>query len=72
MNAYIESYHSILESECFSLYEFRTYAEAYETVAKFVKFYNSRRIHGSIHWLSPEEYYRGVLDNSVKAIEITA
>lgn len=72
MNAYIESYHSILEGECFSLYEFMSYAEAYETVTKFVKFYNSRRIHGSICYLSPEEYYRGVLNNTVKAIEITA
>lgn len=72
MNAYIESYHSILESECFSLYEFRSYAEAYETVVNFVKFYNSRRIHGSINWLSPEEYYHGVLDNRIKAKEITA
>jgi transposase InsO family protein len=72
MNAYIESYHSILESECFSLYEFRTYAEAYETAAKFVSLYNQRRIHGSIHYLPPEEYYQGVMNNSVKAIEITA
>jgi len=72
MNAYIESYHSILERECFSVYEFRSYAEAYEEVARFVKFYNSRRIHGSIHWLSPEEYYQGVLNKTIKGIEITA
>jgi transposase InsO family protein len=43
-----------------------------ESVANFVKFYNSRRIHGSINWLSPEEYYHGILDNRIKVKEITA
>jgi putative transposase len=46
-NAHIESFHSILEEECLSRYEFRTYAEAYEVVTDFIGNYNSRRIHSS-------------------------
>nr|WP_278308956.1 IS3 family transposase [Lutispora thermophila] len=72
MTAYIESYESILERECFYVYEFRTYAETYEEVARFLKFYNSKRINGSIHWLSPEEYHQRVLNRTIKGIEITA
>ena len=30
------------------------------------------RIHVSVYWMSPEEYYKGVRDNTVIAIEITA
>ncbi|WP_094545536.1 integrase core domain-containing protein [Petroclostridium xylanilyticum] len=71
-NAHIESYHSILEDECLSWYEFRNYCEAYEAVAHFVEFYNNRRIHGSIYGLSPTEYYEGVISNTVKALEIKA
>lgn len=52
LNAHIESYHSILEDECLSRHSFCCYAEAYETVAEFVRFYNTRRIHGSIHGLA--------------------
>ena len=69
-NAHIESYHSILEDECLSRYEFRNYCEAYEAVVQFVEFYNNRRIHESIYGLSPMEYYKGVISNTVKPLKI--
>jgi putative transposase len=57
-NAHIESFHCILEEECLSRYEFTTYAEAYETVANFMRHYNSRRIHSSLQYRTPDECYR--------------
>ncbi|MFX4301500.1 transposase [Alicyclobacillus tolerans] len=57
MNAYIESYHRLLEDECLSMYEFETYAEAYQAVVEFVSRYNNRRLHSSLHYLSPAEFY---------------
>ncbi|HOJ78325.1 MAG TPA: IS3 family transposase [Bacillota bacterium] len=39
-NAHIESFHSILENDCLSRYEFQTCAEAYEKVSDYLKFYN--------------------------------
>lgn len=56
-NAHIESFHSILEDDCMSRYEFRTYAEAYEKISNFFRFYNKVRIHGSIRDLAPETFY---------------
>ncbi|AVX21727.1 Integrase core domain-containing protein [Carboxydocella sporoproducens DSM 16521] len=56
MNAHIEAFHSILEAECLSLYEFQTYAEAYKVVSDFIKFYNEERIHSGLNYLSPAEF----------------
>ncbi|TQR40449.1 IS3 family transposase [Paenibacillus popilliae] len=48
MNAHIESFHRILQDDCFSRYEFQTYGEAYQVVSEFIRFYNERRIHSSL------------------------
>ncbi len=48
LNAYIESFHSILEDECYSRNEFETFQEAYEVVNNYLDYYNNRRRHGSI------------------------
>ena len=39
-NAHIESFHRILEDECFKINEFQNYAEAYKIVNEFMIFYN--------------------------------
>jgi transposase InsO family protein len=59
-----------LKDECLSRYEFRNYCEAYNAVVQFVEFYNNRRIHGSIYGLSPMEYYKGVISNTIKPLKI--
>ncbi|NLM68916.1 MAG: transposase family protein [Firmicutes bacterium] len=48
MNAHIESFHSILESDCLSRHEFHSYAKAYKCVNEFMDYYNHRRRHGSL------------------------
>ncbi|EMA6343477.1 transposase [Bacillus cytotoxicus] len=50
MNAYIESFHRLLEYECLKRCMFQTYAEAYQEVVTYIEFYNNRRIHSSI-WI---------------------
>ena len=57
MNAHIESYHRLLEDECLAINEFATYAEGYQAVVEFVELYNTRRLHSSLHDLSPTEFY---------------
>jgi putative transposase len=57
MNAHIEAFHSILEEECFRRNVFDTYGEAYEMVSEFMLFYNERRIHASIGYRPPKEFY---------------
>jgi putative transposase len=69
-NAHIESFHSILEDDCLSRYEFKTYAEAYEKVSEYLKFYNKIRIHGSIRDMAPEAFYYESLKKSMNIAEI--
>lgn len=46
-NAYIESFHRIFEDECIGIHEFNNFAHAYTEVAKFMKRYNTKRLHSS-------------------------
>jgi putative transposase len=59
-NAYIESFHSILERECYLRNCFATYEEAFAEVDRFIRYYNNDRIHGSLYDWPPKEYLRMV------------
>jgi len=69
-NAHIESFHSILESECYQRNEFETYQQTYKIVTSFIQHYNRVRIHGSIYDLSPYEYMGAIENGEVKPKEI--
>ncbi|MBW7453875.1 IS3 family transposase [Paenibacillus sepulcri] len=69
-NAHIESFHSILEAECYRRHEFETYPQAYEIVSQFIQDYNRIRIHGSIYDLSPYEYMQAVKQGTVAPKQI--
>lgn len=56
MNAYVESFHSILERECFQRHFFESYEEAFRVVDRFMYFYNTKRLHGSLKDMPPVEY----------------
>lgn len=57
-NAHIEAFNAILEEECLSRQEFTSYAEAYATVADFIRFYNDSRIHSATKYLPPLDCYQ--------------
>lgn len=69
-NAHIESFHRILEDDCLKKYEFQSYAEAYEAVNEFMEFYNKRRIHSSLRFVSPNEFYNLHFGENLTNIEI--
>ena len=48
MNAHIESFHSILQKDCYNRYEFTSYIEVYEAVSEYMDYYNKRYRHGSL------------------------
>jgi putative transposase len=60
MNAYIESFHSLLEDNLFSQAIFMTFEEAYAELDKYMDFYNHRRMHGSLKRMSPEKFSKWV------------
>jgi putative transposase len=70
MNAHIESFHRILEDHCLSRYEFNSFAEAYQVVSEFMKFYNKVRIHGSIQDIAPLEFLEKAELQAIKIKEV--
>jgi transposase InsO family protein len=58
-NGKIERYHRTISEECLrikspvSVDDFRTYIEDY------INFYNTKRLHSSLHYLTPEDYLLG-------------
>lgn len=53
MNAYIESFHSLLERHLMGRRRFETLEEAYEALDRYMDFYNNRRLHGSLRRMAP-------------------
>lgn len=53
MNAYIESFHSIIERNLFNKKEFESFDEAYASIDQYMDFYNNRRMHGSLRRMAP-------------------
>jgi putative transposase len=46
------------KENCYRRNSFETYEQAFDTVDRYIRFYNERRLHGSLHDLSPAEYLR--------------
>ncbi len=56
-NACIESFHSILKKELIYCTKFQTKQQAYDEIYRYIEFfYNRKRIHSSIGYLSPVRY----------------
>jgi putative transposase len=72
MNAHIESFHAILEDECYSQNEFQTFLDAYTEVSKYMSYYNERRRHGSLNYQSPRQYHQAFMSNSIRRTAIVA
>lgn len=65
-NAYIESFHSILERECFLRNRFSSFEEAYAVVDRFIQYYNTKRIHSSLMDHSPTQYLQLVQQGIIR------
>ena len=62
-NAHIESFHNLLQDEKLKYYSFKTFKEAYIAVYEYMDYYNNRRIHGSLDYMIPVEFYNS--NNSI-------
>ena len=71
-NAHIEAFHSILEEDCLRFYEFESFAEAYHVITEFMRYYNEVRLHSSIGYRPPLEYYNDIMSKSEKALKMCA
>ncbi len=64
-NAFIKAFNSIIELEILQVRYFKTFETVYEAVMKFIEFYNVRRLHGSLGFLSPKMFIEGVNNGSI-------
>lgn len=69
-NAHIESFHRIFQDECIGVYEFDNYKEAYIEVSRFMKRYNTNRIHSSLKYKTPHEFYEQNFGKEIESMEI--
>lgn len=65
LNAHIESFHSILERDCYAKNEFESYTAAHKTVTKFIDFYVNRYLHGSLKDMPPAKFHEMVINFGV-------
>lgn len=64
-NAHIESFHRIFQDECIGAYRFESFEGAYYEVSRFMKRYNKNRIHSSLKYKTPNEFYKQNLGKEV-------
>jgi len=69
-NAHIESFHRIFEDECIGVYEFDSYKDAYVEVSRFMKRYNTNRLHSSLKYKTPNEFYAQNLGKEIESMAI--
>lgn len=54
-NAYIESYHSILNRELCNRFVFDSFEEAGREITNYLQYYNEKRLHSGLGYRSPKE-----------------
>ena len=64
-NAYIEAFNSILETEVLKVQYFKTFEDVYASMIRFIDFYNTRRLHGSLGFKSPKMYIEGLMNGEI-------
>ena len=64
-NGHIESWHATLERELLTRNQYETYTELKEKVAAYITVYNTKRIHSSIGYNTPDEYLSAWQKNKI-------
>ena len=60
-NAAQESFHASLKKECIYQHKIRNYLQAYSLIYNYIEnFYNTKRIHSSINYLSPCDFEKSL------------
>jgi putative transposase len=64
-NGFIESFHSIIQSEFNERFEFDTIEECRQKLKEWITFYNNERIHSAIGYRTPRECHEEYMKNSL-------
>lgn len=72
LNAYVESFFSIVDRELFKGRVYESYSEAYGEMVDFISHYNKDRPHGSLNMMTPKEFTRKFEKDTKKEPELVA
>lgn len=68
-NAYIEAFHSIQQHELIDRHSFASFYDARQQIGKYMHWYNCRRKHGAIGFITPmQKWAQGLSRTTVKAL----
>ena len=70
LNAHIESFHSIIERDCYARNEFASYTGAYKIVTEFLDFYVNRYLHGSLNDMPPACFHDRVVNMGIRSFTV--
>jgi transposase InsO family protein len=65
-NGKIERYHRTLEEECLKKKSFINLEDARKQIQGYVDYYNTKRLHSSLYYLTPEDFLLGRVDEKLK------
>ena len=57
-NGHVESFHNTLKRDYVRPHDFESFQDAEAHLARAIKDYNANRVHSSIGWLPPDEFFR--------------
>lgn len=68
-NGKIERFHRTIQQECINRSSLITMGDAQNQIQKFIDHYNTKRLHSSLYYLTPEDYLLGRVDERLKVRE---
>lgn len=69
-NGKIERFHRSLGEECLKTKSMISIEDAREVIGKYVEYYNTKRLHSALFYLTPEDYLLGRVDSRLKEREL--
>lgn len=65
-NGKIESYHKTIKGECLQKQSFINLDDARNQIDKYVNFYNNKRLHSSLFYLTPDDFLNGRVEDKLQ------
>ena len=69
-NGKIEKFHGTINQECLTRSSFIDLDDAKKQIQKFIDFYNIKRLHSSLFYLTPEDFLLGRVDERLQEREL--
>ncbi|MGC9125831.1 MAG: transposase [Caldisericaceae bacterium] len=65
-NGKIERFHESINQECLRKRSLIDIEDARKQVAEYIEYYNTRRLHSALYYLTPEDYLNGRVNEKLK------